>query len=420
MALNLEDKARLEKILAQIEYEIRDDIMPFWTKDTLDKEFGGFIHQVDNYGYATNDTNKRVVMEARIIWTLAAAHEYGITDCCYLNMARSGFEFIVNHMWDNEYGGFYFEVARDGAPAVTSKSLYANEFVIYAFAQYGRVSGDTRAIEWCGKIYDLIEEKCRDKNRDGYLEDFDRKWNPLPESLGVEGTINSKTVNSHMHLMEALTALVDADHNPKYYNGLAYITDLLLKRAVSSEGYIYEPFDLEWNPKPDAWGRASTFYGHNVEFAWLVLDAYRALKRDREEIKPQVLGAIDHALKYGFDTEKGGIATIGPRIGKVTEHPDYKKDADHKEWWEQAEALVAFIRAYRWTGDTKYLDAFIKEWSWIWKYQIDHNGGDWFADVDWNTGTPLTLDKAIRGWKVCYHNGRSMIMVSRELKELLK
>jgi len=416
--LTAQDRQALIEIRRQVSSDLRDDVLPFWTRDTVDSD-GGFNTVVDRYGKPIS-TDKYIVMQARMIWTLSAAQRYGVKSTHYLELARNAVHFITDKMWDREYGGFYMIVARDGTPIGTDKYLYSQEFVMYALAEYAMVAPSAEekqfALTWAGRIFDLIQEKCADPEYGGYREDFDREWRPLPESLGVGGVPSGKTLNVHMHLMEALTPLVEVTGDPRYKKALAQVVDLLLAKVITPQGSAKEPFDRQWQPVPEDQGRYSTYYGHDVEFAWLLLDAMRALGRDPKTIKGQVLGLIDNALANGFDQERGGIAALGPRVGRVFDSTSYHLS---KEWWEQAEALTAFITAFRWTGDRKYLSAFEKEWQWVWNYQIDHEGGDWFSDTDWETGKPLTLDKGLNGWKTSYHNGRALMRVEHELNALL-
>ncbi|HEX5324455.1 MAG TPA: AGE family epimerase/isomerase [Capsulimonadaceae bacterium] len=416
--LTAKERRALTTIQTRVIWDLRDDVLPFWTRRTVDSE-GGFNTVVDRFGNPIS-TDKYLVMQARMVWTLSAAQKYGVKNAHYLALAGEGLHFIVDKMWDPQHGGFYMQVARDGTPINTNKFLYSNEFVLYALAEYAMAAPNAGekefALHWAGRLFDLIQEKCADHKYGGYHEDFDRMWRPLSESLGVGDVQSGKTLNTHMHLMEALTPLVQVTGNTRYKEALGQLVDLLLEKVFTPGGSAMEPFDREWHPITDDQGRYSTYYGHDVELAWLLLDAMHALGRPPETIKKKVLGLIDNALANGFDNERGGIAALGPRQGRVFDSPSYNL---YKEWWEQAESLTAFITAFRWTGDRKYLAAFEKEWDWVWKYQIDHEGGDWFTSTDWSTGKPSTLDKGDRGWKTSYHNGRALMRVGHELNILL-
>jgi mannose/cellobiose epimerase-like protein (N-acyl-D-glucosamine 2-epimerase family) len=88
-----------------------------------------------------------------------------------------------------------------------------------------------------------------------------------------------------------------------------------------------------------------------------------------------------------------------------------------KAWWAQAEMLNALVYACEWTMQRQYLDAFIKLFDWIWTYQIDHECGDWFQDVSWDSGKPLTTEKGLE-WKTAFHASRALIQASQIIQEL--
>ena len=417
--LSAADRAKLELIQAQAESDLTGDILPFWTRDTLDPEYGGFLTVVDRYGRPTANTDKYVVMQARMVWTLSAAWDHGIHSDRYKSFAAEGVKFITQKMWDPQYGGYYMSVHRDGTPDDTRKEVYAQEFVLYGLSEYARVFHDASALEWANRTWKLIQDKSADPEYGGFREDFDQQWNPIPQSLGVGGVPSGKTLNVHMHMMEALTAYYRADPTPENKKSLETVVDLIRAKSLTDQGYALEPFDRKWTPIPDGQGRLSTYYGHDVELAWLMRDAYVALGRDPRTIEPQLYSLIDNALTNGFDWDQGGLASMGPRGGKVFDDPNYKSDLRQKEWWEQAELLVALSTAYRYTQKRIYLDALEKEWDWVWNHQIDHTAGDWFTETDFTTGAPLVLDKGLGGWKVCYHDGRALMQLSNQLKAIL-
>jgi len=420
VSLTTADRSRLTTILHQADSDLRNDVMPFWTRSTWDTKYGGFLTEVDRRGMPLPNSGKHSIMQARMIWTLSAAHRYGIRDRGYLALAKKAVRYLTTTMWDPKFQGFYMSVKNDGTPDDTRKFTYCQEFVVYGLAEYALVSGDRNALHWAEKTYDLIKQKAGDGAL-GFREDFDREWRPLPGSLSVIGVPSGKTLNTHMHMMEALTALAEASRSTYYKVELERVTDLLVRKAINLRyGCAMEPFDRNWNPTRDGKGRISTFYGHNVELASLFLDAYAVLGRPRENLRTTFFGLIDNAIKYGFDSRQGGLAVSGPYDSLVTASPDYADSVAAKDWWEQAEAMTAFTQAYEWSGERHYLKALSTQWDWIWRHQIDHQGGDWFTTVKWTTGEPLTLDKGAGGWKVCYHNGRSLMNVSMALRAILR
>ena len=419
--MNAQQRARLRAIQGQAESDLRENVLPFWTNDTWDTQGGGFITHLDRTGKRTGETDKYLVMQARMTWTLAAALRHGVANKKYADLARDGAHFLVDKMWDKTNGGFFFAVKRDGSPLDDTKRVYGQEFAIYALAEYALATADptekTWAVSWAEKTFDQLQLHAADAPY-GYLEDFSREWRFLRANLAGGGELH-KSLNTHMHLMEALTVLAQVSARPDVKTALGQVTDLIVNKTIHPiHGGASDPFDLNWNIAPDEQGRIKTSYGHNVEFAWLLLDAVDTLGVPRATIRDKSLGLVDHALRFGFDRERGGLADFGPLDGPTAQATSLGQERLDKGWWQQAEALTAFIEMYRWTGEPKYLEAFEQEWKWVWNHQIDHKGGDWFGNLPPAGGEPTWQEKG-GAWKASYHNGRALMRVSQALQSLL-
>jgi len=66
---------------------------------------------------------------------------------------------------------------------------------------------------------------------------------------------------------------------------------------------------------------------------------------------------------------------------------------------------------------SKYWDAFVKQWDFISKHQIDSVHGGWYATVNAD-GTPLARRAKSDRWTEGYHQGRAMLNVSATLRRL--
>jgi mannobiose 2-epimerase len=192
-----------------------------------------------------------------------------------------------------------------------------------------------------------------------------------------------------------------------------------LRRGVHQQHFyaIDDLLENDWR-----WRTASPLrisYGHNVELAWLVQHAIEVLGDPPERVRSHVLGLIDHALSFGFDHRRGGLALAGPPLGQARFAWYLGADVLIKRWWEQAEMLVATLAAYELTRQASYLLAFEQQFDWVWKHQLDHEQGDWFEMTDWHYGRPLTDIKG-DDWKEPYHGARALMEVSRRLSTLLR
>jgi cellobiose epimerase len=220
--------------------------------------------------------------------------------------------------------------------------------------------------------------------------------------------------------MEALTTLVELTGEAGHAARLRSVLDLLLTRGIDTRHRhaIDEPLDRHWR-RVTRWRWAvDVSYGHGAELAWLCRRAVDVLGDPPDRIRARVLGLVDHALDFGFDHRRGGLARSGPPMGHARLAWYLPAAYRTKRWWEQAEMLVATLVAHRWTGEPRYLAAFARQFAWVWTHQIDHAGGDWFEATSWRDGRPLSFVKGDE-WKEPYHGARALMEVSRALSSIL-
>jgi mannobiose 2-epimerase len=410
----------LTELRNKAKHSLKDKLLPFWTKTTWDEEYGGFLTRLDRTGKVIDASEKVFIMQVRMLWSLSAAHRFGITDRRYLELAHRGFDYIVETMWDLEEGGFYFSVARNGEPINRRKNTDFHAYALTGLAEYYSASQRKEALTWLNKVFDLLIEKAGDREF-GFIEDFDdKKWPVLnSEQMNLGDNYRIKTIDMHTNIMEGFTYLSRASEDSKHLEALRNVFHLIINKGIHPEYHCgITAFDYDWNPVPDRNGNWTTSYGLNVELAWLLLEAVDLLNFSREAYRPAILGLIDHALNYGFDRERGGLAAFGPMKGHVLEAVDLPEERLLKVWWEQAEMLNALAYAYEWTKERRYYDALIKLFQWIWTYQIDHDYGGWYQDVDWLSGRPSTTDKGAE-WKTAFHSSRALIQLGRAIDRIL-
>jgi cellobiose epimerase len=148
-------------------------------------------------------------------------------------------------------------------------------------------------------------------------------------------------------------------------------------------------------------------YGHDVECAWLTLNAARALGWSPQLLRGWAEALCGYSLKYGYDRAHGGFHYTGP-LGKPA-------DDTKKEWWVQAEALVSMLEMYRLTGKAEYFDVFRQTLDFVEKHQVAREGGWWATRTA--DGAPMG-DQRSSPWHGAYHSGRSMLLCAKLLEEL--
>jgi len=366
-------------------------------------------------------SEKILIKQVRMLWSLAAAHRFGIVDKGYLSLAHKEFDFIIRTMWDNDKAGFYFSVARNGMPLNKRKNTDVHGYAMIGLAEYYRASKRKEALEWGNKVFTVLMERAIDREF-GFREEFDdQKWPVLnSEQMNLGDRHDIKTIDMHTNMMEGFIYLYEASKDPKHLAALRNVFHLIVSKGIHPEHQCgITAFDNDWNPVPDSKGRWTTSYGLNAEMAWLLLAAVDLLGYSRESYRKPIIGLIDHSLTYGFDNQRGGLAAFGPLKGHVLDASDFPATRLSKSWWAQAEMLNALIYAYEWTRQRKYFDAFVQLFEWIWTYQIDHECGDWYQDVDWDSGKPMTTNKGAE-WKTAFHASRALIQTSQAIDRIIR
>jgi len=126
-----------------------------------------------------------------------------------------------------------------------------------------------------------------------------------PEAIVEVGGM--KSANTHLHLMEAFTELAEATRDPEVRKSVAEavkINALYFYPPKAGESCFHR--HLDWAPATEPTS-AGLSYGHNVEFAWLLIRAQTVL--GQAPSWDHFNAHIEHALKYGYDHQRGGLAS---------------------------------------------------------------------------------------------------------------
>ena len=405
-ALLLQPPARtvdrpLADLAPSIEKNLSQAVIAFWYPKSIDREDGGYLIDFDAHGAFKGEGPKMIVTQARMLWLSSRLIREGRGGDQMREAARQGYRFLMDHMWDREHGGFYWEMDRAGRRVVAPhKHLYGQAFGLYALSEYARATGDAQALADARRLFDLLESKAHDATYGGYVEFFASDWSPAPSDvqpyLGVPTGV--KTMNTHLHLMEAVAAFYRASHLPLAATRLAELVTIQSSTVVrKSVGACTDQYERDWTPRLEP-STARASYGHDLENIWLIVDAEDALGAPVSVHLDLFKTLFANAMAHGYDAAGGGFFDSGP-LGK---------DADRrtKTWWVQAEALVSALTMFRLTGDAAYADVFRKTWSFVNERQTDWTSGEWFESV--GPDGPVAGDKGHR-WKAGYHNGRALL-----------
>jgi cellobiose epimerase len=379
-------------------------LLRWWVRHMPDRQQGGFYGRYDGHGQLHADAEKGAVLNARILWTFSmAARKSGKR--AYGRMAVRAYRYLQRHFMDPEYGGVYWSLRSDGSPLHHKKQVYAQAFALYGLCEYHRWSGQKNSLQQAWRLYQCIEKYAFDRQKNGYFEAYSRDWRLLNDlRLSEKDANEAKTQNTHLHILEAYTSLLEVlQQDPAFEKRAAQVRprlknliELFLYRFLDpASGQIHLFFDENWQLK-------STLrsFGHDIEAAWLLHEAAKTLG------DPGLLAEVRQAADRIADSVlRLGVEPDGALVNEADAATGFW-DRD-RIWWVQSEAIVGFYDTWQHTGRAEYLRAALRCWQYTRRYFPDARSGEWFWRVT-PEGNGSRQEDIAGFWKCPYHNGRML------------
>ncbi len=392
-------KEQIEKFKNSAQNELEKNILHFWITYCQDNQNGGFVGRMTNDRTIVKNAPKGLVQNARILWTFSAAYRFNKNDE-YLKMAERSYDYMMQHFLDAEHGGAYWMLNNAGKPQDDSKEVYGQSFLIYSLVEYHLATGNNDALEKAKELFNLIEKHCHDDENAGYFETFARDWSPSKKAMLASGAEQEKkTMNTHLHLLEAYTSLYRIWKDDKLKSRLIELIEIFQKHIINSKTYHFNMFfDEKWNSTKNI-----ESLGHDIEGSWLLCEAAEVLGNEQiiKDIQAKAIKMVEAVCEIGFDTD--GSIFYESEGGQIIER--------NKDWWPQAEAVVGLINAYQLTKQPRYLEDAHRCWLYIEKNIVDSAYGEWFWAAD-------RSNLKVSEWKAPYHNSRACLEIIRRLKEI--
>lgn len=386
---------------AELSQEL-ENILKYWKEFSVDKRNGGFIGQRNHHNKEIPNASKGIILNTRLLWTFSAVANHKEEHASELkSIADRAYGYLKNEFRDDNLGGVFWEVDAEGNPIDRKKQIYAQAFAIYALSEYYILSGDEEAKEWAVELFNLVEKHAREREFNGYLEAFQEDWSPIDDMRLSEKDKNSaKTMNTHLHVLEAYTTLYKITKSEAVKEALDNLIELFLDKFYDPKNQHFQLFfDNQWNREGNV-----VSYGHDIEAIWLMIEAAKAsgnkvlIKKTQDIAVP----VADTFLKEAYVPGKGVINEKDLDSGET--------DTD-RHWWPQAEAMVGLEYASKISGEQKFRNAIFDIWNFTRENIIDHENGEWFFRIDDNN-RPYTQEDKLGMWKCPYHNSRACIVLT--------
>jgi mannobiose 2-epimerase len=322
-------------------------------------------------------------------------------------MAGRALDFVMNRFWDAQHGGAFWRLDDTGCVLDDSKKIYGQAFYIYALAEYHQAFGGKAALERAIQLFELIERHAHDSKHGGYIEVCRRDWS----EAGAEARLSDKdmnekkSMNNHLHVLEAYTNLYRAWPEPGVAERLQELIQLFEQRILDARTqHFHHFFDETWGVRSDTYT-----FGHDIEGTWLLCEAAEVLGDAAllKHVQAVVLRMAEVTLREGVDVD-GALGYEG-KGGKVID--------PGRECWPQAEALVGFLNAFQLSGDAKYFAAARRVWDFIENRLVDRIHGEWFWRINVDGRPDLKLPK-VSEWKGPYHGSRACLEALHRLRAI--
>lgn len=373
---------------------LMDDVIPFWERNSIDRDYGGYFNCLDRQGKVF-DTDKFMWLQAREVWTFSMLYSRLEQRQEWIDIARHGAEFILKHGM-NEVGDWYFSLNRQGQPLMQPYSIFTDCFAAMGLSQYAAVTGDEQAKQLAIRTFGRI---------------LKRKDNPRgPYNKAYPGTRPMKTFAIPMILANLLLELEWLLDPQEFRTRLdECIAEIMGTFVDKEQGIIYENVAPDGS-HPDTFEGRCLLPGHGIEGMWFLMDVGRKLGDTVliEKCTDVALNIID----YGWDPEYGGIVYYRDALGK----PPLQYEWDQKLWWVHVESLVAFAYGYLLTGRQECWEWYERVHDYTWSHFPDPEYGEWFAYLN-RRGEVYTDCKGGK-WKCCFHVPRALLRCYRIFSEL--
>lgn len=384
-----------KKLANRYKTELLDSVLPFWLKNSIDKEYGGYFSCLDRDG-SVYDTDKFIWLQGREVWLFSMLSNKLGKKQEWLDAAIQGAEFLKKYGHNGDYD-FYFSLTREGKPLVEPYNIFSNTFACMAFAQLAKATGSEEYAEISRRIFKrILERRGNPKGKWSKavpgtrpMKDFALPMIICNMALEVEEIINDpqlleKTIDECLH------EVLDVFYQPDLGCMLENVSSLDNTRLDCFEG-------REINP------------GHNLEALWFMMNL--GIRRNDKALVSKCVEISLSVIEKGWDKEYGGIFYFLDSKGA----PQQKLEWDQKLWWVHIESAIAMIKGYQLTGNKKCLEWFEKLDEYMWSRFKDPLHPEWFGYL--NRRGEMLLPLKGGKWKGCFHVPRGLFEIWQILEK---
>ena len=365
--------------------ELLEHVIPFWLDHSQDNEYGGYFTCLDREGNVY-DTDKFIWLQARQVWLFSMLYNKVEKRQEWLDTAIQGAEFLKKKGHDGNFN-WYFSLTREGNPLVEPYNIFSYAFATMAFGQLNLATGNQEYADIAKQTFHIILSK---------KENPKGKWNKA-----FQGTRNLKGFSLPMilcNLSMEIEHLLDKEFQETIIEECIHeVMEVFLRPELG--GLIVENVNSDGSLSDTFEGRTIN-PGHGIEAMWFIMDL--GVRLNRPALIEKAVETTLKIVKYGWDQQYGGIFYFLDRKGC----PPQQLEWDQKLWWVHVETLISLLKGYQLTGSQECLDWFEKVHDYTWTHFKDNDHPEWWGYL--NRQGEVLLHLKGGKWKGCFHVPRGL------------
>lgn len=376
--------------------ELLQNCLPFWLEHSIDNEYGGYFSCLGRDG-SVYDTDKFIWLQGREVWLFAMLYNKVEKRQEWLDCAVQGAEFLKKYGHDGNYD-FYFSLNREGRPLVQPYNIFSNTFACMAFAQVAEATGSDEYAEIAKKTFARILDR-----KDCPKGIWEKSY---PGTRPMKGfSLPMIICNMALEIENILgdKALLEETIDTCLHE----VLDVFYKPEI---GMMMENVSAVDGSMTDCFEGRVINPGHNLEALWFLMNL--GIRRDDRQLIGRCVDIALKVIDFGWDREYKGIFYFMDRKG----YPPQQLEWDQKLWWVHIESAIAMIRGYQLTGRKECLDWFMALDEYMWTHFKDPRFPEWFGYLNRRGEVLLPLKGG--KWKGCFHVPRGLYQIWQILQEI--
>ncbi len=305
----------MESVKKDLVAWMRDEALPLWASRGVDREYGGFIEELNQDGSPSGVAFKRVRVQGRQLFSFATAAILGWHKDAGA-IAEQGYDYLKSKCRAQD-GYWVKRLSRDGSILDAELDLYDTAFIVLGLATYYRLTRDREALGLIESTLPMVQTRLATSSVNGYRQ--------------LAGDRDVLRQNPNMHWFEAMLFCFDTTHDQRFLDEAKHIYSRMEESVIDPKtGALRELFDNQWKPVLEG-GKLLLEPGHHYEWSWLLSRAANKISVNPALIQ-KILGFAD---RFGVNPATGLVYDQVSGDGQVTQ-------ATHR-LWVQTEALKAWL-----------------------------------------------------------------------------